>query len=127
MIKLRPLLAFALFCSVAFLSATAADSAGTWTKKAQKIAGNWTIENGQIKLTGLSTRNAPDLKIFLSPQTVDSLSNKNAEQNAVFIADLKSNQGDQSYPLPPDLDLAAYKSIIIHCKKYPKLWGAASL
>jgi len=43
------------------------------------------------------------------------------------VAALKSNKGDQFYSLPPDLDLTAYKSIIIHCKKYTKLWGAASL
>jgi hypothetical protein len=109
-------------------AAIAADNeSNSWTKKSQSIAGTWKIENDTLTLTGFSTRKAPDLKIFLSPQTVAKLSNRNAEEGAVLIAPLKSPKGDQSYPLPPDLDLTAYRSILIHCKKYSKLWGAAAL
>lgn len=119
-----------LLTLVALISASsvfAADNSGTWTKKAQKIAGTWSVTDGQLTLTDFSTRSAPDLKIFLSPITVGKLTNKNATDGAILVASLKSNKGDQSYSLPPDIDLTAYKSIIIHCKKYTKLWGAAPL
>jgi hypothetical protein len=119
--------AFALFSLVCSTALFAADHSGTWTKKSQKIDGTWTIAEGKISLTGLSTRKAPDLKLFLSPLPVAELSNKNAEQGAVFIADLKSNKGDQTYPLPADLDLSAHQSIIMHCRQYTKLWGAGAL
>lgn len=124
---IRKFLLFTAFAAVLANVMVAADAAGIWTKKSQSIEGTWKIEDGTLTLTGLSTRKAPDLKIFLSPQTVDSLSNRNAEIGAVQIAPLKSPKGDQSYSLPPDLDLTAFKSILIHCKKYTKLWGAAAL
>lgn len=105
----------------------AENESNLWTKKSQSIAGTWVIADGTLTLTGFSTRKAPDLKIFLSPQTVDRLSNRNAENGAVLIAPLKSPKGDQSYPLPADIDLTQFKSILIHCQKYTKLWGAADL
>lgn len=122
--KIGLTLAAALFFSI---TAAAADSSGTWTKKSQEIEGTWKIENDTLTLSQFSTPKAPDLKIFLSPRSMSSLSNRNAEDGAVLIAPLKSPKGDQSYPLPPDLDLTQFKSILIHCKKYTKLWGAADL
>ena len=105
----------------------AQEAYGTWTKKSHRVQGTWKIENSQVALENLSTKSAPDLKIFVSPLSVDQLNNKNATKGAQLVAVLKSSKGSQTYALPKGLDLTKYKSIIIHCQRYSKLWGAAAL
>lgn len=122
------------FLLFSVISASAADTVvakGSWTKKTHKISGTWSIvDNGKTKtihLKGFSTKKAPDLKIFLSPQTAKASSNKNATAGSKFVVELKSHKGDQSYSIPSGVDLTKYKSILIHCEKYTKLWGAGDL
>lgn len=104
---------------------------GTWTKKANSISGTWSIstKGGKkvLSLKGFKTATAPDLKIFLSPQTSGQVTSRTATKGSVLVSRLKSSKGDQSYALPANLDLSKYKSIIIHCEKYSKLWGASKL
>ena len=104
---------------------------GVWTKKTSKSSGDWSIvkEGGKtfVKLSGdFKTRKAPDLKLFLSPQDASAANNKNATDGAVLIAPLSSNEGAQSYEIPAGVDLATYKSILIHCEAFSKLWSAAN-
>ena len=80
-----------------------------------------------LSLKGFKTATAPDLKIFLSPQTSGQVTSRTATKGSVLVSRLKSSKGDQSYALPANLDLSKYKSIIIHCEKYSKLWGASKL
>ena len=112
---------------VGFMPALSQEEARKWIKKSHVIQGTWIIENDQIVLKGLSTKKAPDLKIFFSPLTVSELNNKNAIKGAKFVAKLKSPKGDQRYALPKEMDWSQYKSVIIHCERYSKLWGAAPL
>ena len=105
---------------------------GKWTKKGYPIAGTWQIvEEGGRKLVVLDdafkTKNAPDLKIFLSPKPVAELDNRNATQGSVLVGPLQSAQGAQKLAIPPGTNLGSYRSILIHCEKYSKLWGAAAL
>ncbi|MEM8988551.1 MAG: DM13 domain-containing protein [Pseudomonadota bacterium] len=105
---------------------------GTWTKKSFKIQGGWSIveKDGAyvVKLDeAFRTKNAPDLKIFLSPLSVSDLKNKNAIDGAVFVEKLASNKGAQTYEIPAGTDLSQFQSIIIHCEAYTKLWGAATI
>lgn len=107
-------------------------SSGSWRKKSFKSAGNWTLssENGVKTVTlgsGFSTRNAPDLKIFLSPLSPDELNGKNATQGSLLISPLKSNTGAQSYSVPAGTDVSRFKTILIHCEAYSKLWSVAGL
>lgn len=127
--KMNPL---ALFILTLIFGATACFAqSGSWTKKEKAIKGTWSIveKDGKkvISLKGFSTKKAPDLKIFLSPQTVGGVTAKNAVKGSVLVSKLKSHKGDQSYVLPAGVDLSKYKSVIIHCEKYTKLWGAAAL
>ena len=121
------LLVFTLF----FGALMAFGQSGTWTKKANTISGTWTIsEKGGKKiltLKGFKTATAPDLKIFLSPESSTAVSSRSATKGALLVAKLQSSKGDQVYTLPAGVDLAKYKSVIIHCEKYSKLWGAGSL
>ncbi|GHC65829.1 DM13 domain-containing protein [Roseibacillus persicicus] len=127
-----PLRTFALsLLALAFSIGIAFGQSGVWTKKANTINGTWSIkEQGGKKvlvLKDFKTATAPDLKIFLSKRTVADLSSRNATQGSLLVAKLKTTKGDQSYALPANVDLSKYKSVIIHCEKYSKLWGAAKL
>ncbi len=122
---------FAFFAAPAFAAETLHE--GTWTKKNYKASGTWSIveEDDGSRFVVLSddfkTRNAPDLKLFLSPRTVEDLENGNATSGSFFIAELKKNKGGQRYKLDDSVDLSEFESIIIHCEKYTKLWSAAAL
>ena len=98
-------------------------SSGGWRKKSFSVAGNWTVssENGVTRVNldnQFSTKNAPDLKIFLSPLSPDELSGRNATQGALLISPLRSNRGAQSYTVPAGTNLSRYKTILIHCEAY---------
>ena len=132
----------ALFLTGFGLSAPAAAAAaaseheilheGSWTKKSFRSAGTWTIyQEGDRTFVKLSadfrTRNAPDLKIFLSPTEAKKANGRNATNGSVLIAPLTSNAGEQVYEIPQSVDLASFKSILIHCQQFSKLWSAADL
>lgn len=105
---------------------------GSWSKKGYDIEGQWKIvaDGGKnyVELDdAFRTKNAPDLKIFLSPKGLPQLNGANATQQAVLVAKLSSNKGAQRYAIPAGTDLGAFRTIIIHCEKYSKLWGGAPL
>ena len=105
---------------------------GEWTRKTQKASGTWSIvEEDGTRFIDLSadfkTKKAPDLAIYFSPKTVEELTNTNAEEGAVKLAPLESPKGSQRYEIPASIDLGEYTSVMIHCKKYTKLWCAAAL
>ena len=132
MMKMKSKRAIAIFlCSMLFGPVMAFGQSGKWTKKANSISGTWSIteKNGKkiLSLKGFKTAVAPDLKIFLSPQSSSKISSRTATTGSVLVANLKSSKGDQSYTLPSGINLSKYKSVIIHCEKYSKLWGAGSL
>lgn len=116
------------------VAAVMADKAlsGTFEKTSFKIKGSWQIveENGQtiFRLSDdFKTKNGPDLKLFLSPKSVGDVTGKTAVNNAVKLSVLKSNKGTQDYVIPADVDLSQFKSILVHCEAYEKLWGGANL
>jgi electron transfer DM13 len=105
---------------------------GVWTKKAFKSSGTWEIfSDGDKTFVRLSadfkTRKAPDLKLFLSPLAAKDANGRNAANGAVLIAPLTSRSGEQVYEIPEAVDFANFKSILIHCEAYAKLWSAADL
>lgn len=105
---------------------------GTWTAKGFAIEGQWKIvDDGGKRFVeldeGFRTKNAPDLKIFLSPKPLGQITSANATQQAVLVAELTSHRGAQRYAIPAGTDLSQFRSLIIHCEKYSKLWGGAAL
>ena len=118
--------------AAAAASAYKVESSGGWRKKSFSVAGNWTVssENGVTRIdldNQFSTKNAPDLKIFLSPLSPDELTGRNATQGALLISPLQSNKGAQSYTVPAGTNLSRYKTILIHCEAYSKLWSVSGL
>lgn len=105
---------------------------GKWTTKGFDVDGTWKIvrDGGKTYVVlddAFSTKSAPDLKIFLSPNASASLDNRNTTQGSTMVAVLTSNRGAQRYEVPAGVDLQRFKSIAIHCEKYTKLWAAADL
>jgi len=109
---------------------THAQVSGDWIKKTQKIKGTWSVveksDGAHLVLSDdFKTRKAPDLKLVLSKLSAAEANNKNALSDSIIIAPLKAVKGAQSYKLPEDY--TAYRSLLIHCEQYSKLWGAADL
>ena len=108
----------------------AAEATGTFTKKYQKITGEWKIikdaDGAKLVLSeDFKTRNAPDLKFILTNADVASMTGKNAMDGAVVISPLKSNKGEQVYALPANFK--DFKTLALHCEQFSKLWGATDI
>lgn len=106
--------------------------AGNFEKSAFDIKGDWEIvkENGQTVFRiseDFKTKNGPDLKLFLSPKSVNAATGATATQDAIRLGALKSNKGGQDYIIPANVDLSQFGSILIHCEAFSKLWGGADL
>ena len=106
-------------------------ASGDWTKVSFRAKGEWSIaKDGDALIITLdedfSTRRGPDLKIFLSPKAPSAINGKNAVDGSVLVAELSSARGAQSYRIE-GVDLSNYKSIIIHCEAFEKLWTVAAI
>ncbi|MEL7472405.1 MAG: DM13 domain-containing protein [Planctomycetota bacterium] len=108
-------------------------SGNKWVKKTSKTRGAWEIvrrDDGSrvVRLKGdFKTRKAPDLKIVLSPHTSKTAKNKNALEGGKVISLLKNHKGAQEFVIPASVDLSKYKSVLIHCEQYTKLWAVADI
>ena len=71
--------------------------------------------------------NGPDLKVFLSPQGLDTVSGKTATNGAVKLGLLESTKGAQEYVIPAGVNLSQFGSVLIHCEQFSVLWGGATL
>jgi len=105
---------------------------GNFVKKKKSIKGGWSVvqENGQtiIRFAGdFKTKNGPDLKIFLSPQTIQAVNGKTATAGSVNLGKLKSTNGTQDYLVPAGVNLANFNSVLVHCEAYSILWGGGAL
>lgn len=69
----------------------------------------------------------PDLRIFLSKRSPESVTGDNAVNGSVRLGLLHEFTGSQRYRLPADVDLTEYSTVIVHCEAYSKLWGAGQL
>ncbi len=124
---------FIAFLGILFSTIAFADHEGdarNWVKKSQSIKGSWTIEKRDdgdylVLSDDFKTRKGPDLKLMLSTLSSDDVNGKNASDNSLTIAPLASNKGSQSYKLPEGY--ADYSTLLIHCEKFSKLWGASNV
>lgn len=107
-------------------------SGSKWTKKAEKISGRWEISEHKNKRfirlgSDFKTKSAPDLKFVFSPLKIAEVTSKTALNEAKIVAPLRSVKGRQEYRIPPGIELKKYKSLLIHCEQYTKLWGGVEL
>ena len=123
---------FGFFAIGVAAAAPVEPATGVWVNKDYKIKGEWSIEQkGDQQIILLSdqfkTKKGPDLKIFLSPKSIDSVTGANATDGAVLVSVLKSHKGAQEYVLPDGVDLNDFQAILIHCEAYSVLWGGTNI
>jgi len=114
-------------------SAIAADTiaSGGFTNVDMRTSGTWSFETRAdgvyaVLAANFKARKAPDLKIFLSKLPASDVDGENAT-DGVFVAELTSHKGAQAYKLPVGIDLASFKSFVIHCEQYSKFWAAGNI
>ncbi|MET7753403.1 DM13 domain-containing protein [Streptomyces sp. NPDC005389] len=83
-----------------------------------------------LRLENLDTSDGPDLRVWLTDAPVK----EGAAGWRVFddgryvsLGRLKGNKGDQNYPVPAGVDVAAYSSVTIWCDRFDVSFGAAKL
>ncbi|OEK02755.1 hypothetical protein BFP97_15015 [Roseivirga sp. 4D4] len=127
---------FLIFISLSFLNQQEVvyqgefDNYSRWTT----FEGSWKIvksgDSHQVVFgDDFNAKKAPDLKIFLSKADFDDIESKNAlkDGDPVFVAKLTAYKGAATYDIPSTIDLSQYKTIIVHCEEYTKLWGGSPL
>jgi hypothetical protein len=105
---------------------------GSWIEKSYEVEGKWKIvKKGERHILivdeDFDTKKAPDLKIFLSKLPYDKVNEDNAPTGAVKVAALKKYEGKQEFAMPKGINLADYKTLLIHCEEYGVLWSVAKL
>lgn len=103
-------------------------------KEGQTVHGSYRIKdhNGGLRLMlddAFKSDSGPDLHVVLSPVAPGEATGANAmaEGKAFVVGKLGSLAGAQTYDLPTDMDLSAYRSVLIQCIKYSHLYAAAPL
>ena len=118
--------------STAPIAVTAELPSGSFIKKKKKLKGAWEVVQRGDKTfivfgDDFRAANGPDLKIFLSPQSVSEVTGKTAINGALNIGELKATKGTQEYEVPAGVNLADYSSVLVHCEAYSVLWGGGEL
>ncbi|HLS76182.1 MAG TPA: DM13 domain-containing protein [Nocardia sp.] len=83
-----------------------------------------------LRLENLDTSDGPDLHVWLADAPV--LDGRDGwhvfdDGEHVDLGRLKGNRGDQNYPIPAGVDLAAVPSVSIWCDRFDVSFGAATL
>ncbi len=81
----------------------------------------------EIQLTEFEVTNGPDLELWLSDQPDPQSSSDVTSGQWVSLGLLKGNIGDQSYAVPPSVDLGAYSSVVVWCEQFGVLFSPAPL
>jgi hypothetical protein len=78
-----------------------------------------------VRLHHFATSNGPDVRIWLS--TADAHASDDAVQHAshLDLGGLKANHGNQNYRVPASASLARYHSVVVWCRRFDVVFGAA--
>ena len=87
------------------------------------------LEDGSriLRFEDLDVLNGPDLRVILSPSPLVEDDGAYDDGSFADLGPLKGNQGNQNYEIPPDLDLAAYATVAIWCRRFNVTFNAAPL
>jgi hypothetical protein len=106
-------------------------SGGFESRNRYTVTGEATVyelEDGSrtLRLEPFESTNGPDLYVYLT--TADHADDDDAlAADAVDLGDLRGNIGSQNYPIPDDVDLDAYDTVVIWCERFTVAFGAADL
>ena len=124
---------FILAITIFLTAPSFAQKGNTWIKKNYAVSGNWSVEtNGEksylVLHSDFKTSKGPDLKLFLTKKSAVTIGkSESVEKYGVLLGELKSNKGAQKYLIPSNISISDFKSIVVHCEQYTKVWGASSL
>jgi hypothetical protein len=88
----------------------------------------YALEDGSrtLRLEPFESTNGPDLYVYLT--TADHADDDPAlDADHVDLGELRGNIGNQNYAIPDDVDLAAYDTVVIWCRRFSSSFGAADL
>jgi hypothetical protein len=106
-------------------------SGGFESRNRYTVTGEATVyelEDGSrtLRLEPFESTNGPDLYVYLT--TADHADDDDAlAADFVDLGDLRGNIGSQNYPIPDDVDLDAYDTVVIWCERFTVAFGAADL
>jgi hypothetical protein len=99
----------------------AVDRPGEGTAKLVRLSDGTQV----IRLDNFYTAINTDLELRLSPLTDPRTTDEIVVAPFVSLAPLKATVGSMNYPVPPDLDLSGYQSIVIWCEITRNAYAAA--
>jgi hypothetical protein len=79
-----------------------------------------------VRFERFETSNGPALKVYLSAAPASGPGGT-FDDRFVDLGDLKGNIGAQNYAIPRGVRLAAYRSVVVWCKRFGVPFAAASL
>jgi hypothetical protein len=78
-----------------------------------------------VRFESFRTSNGPLLKVYLSAAPPSGPGGA-FDDRFVDLGGLKGNIGDQNYAIPRDVDLSAYRSVVVWCKRFGVPFAAAA-
>lgn len=79
-----------------------------------------------IRFEDLNVENGPDLHVYLSKAPGDATESA-FDDDFVNLGKLKGNKGNQNYDVPAGVDVAAYNSVVVWCKRFSSGFAVAPL
>ncbi|MDQ2912545.1 MAG: DM13 domain-containing protein [Chloroflexota bacterium] len=76
-----------------------------------------------VRFENVAIQNGPDLHVYLSPDT----GGKYTDATSLYLGPLKATNGSFNYELPPTVDLARYRSVVVWCRAFSVLFTWADL
>lgn len=79
-----------------------------------------------VRFEQFRVTNGPALVVLLA-QAADPKSAAEVSRGYLKLGELKGNVGNQNYPVPADVDISSYGSVVIWCDLFDVLFSAAPL
>lgn len=80
-----------------------------------------------LRLEDLDVTNGPDLHVILTPFANPEVPRDIKVSGYIDLGKLKGNRGNQNYPIPDDVDINSYQSVVVYCKPFSVIFSVASL
>ena len=80
-----------------------------------------------LRLEGFESTNGPDLFVYLTVGDATEPSDAALAAEYLDLGVLRGNIGDQNYPIPDEVDLARFDTVVIWCRRFGTAFGAADL
>lgn len=80
-----------------------------------------------VRLEDLDTSDGPDLRVYLTDQPLSDDWHVWDDGRYVDLGALKGNVGDSNYPIPSEVDLDEFETVVIWCRRFTVGFAVAPL